>query len=221
MIKCATTGKVVTADTKTKISASGKTTEWTYLIARDPNNPNKRIFVKEEKILEEVEKVFDEMHLEPEMLEKAIEAIRGSANAEQDHYKEIIKGLQAEHTKIQSRMDRLTDLFLDGEFDEKEYKEKRKSLEQKRDDIVKEIESNNRADNNFSECLISTLKLASRASETFKGSNLEEKRKLLNLVFSNLELNGQKLVYTLRPPFDAFVKTAKTGEWCALEDSNL
>ena len=106
-------------------------------------------------------------------------------------------------------MDRLTDLFLDGEFDENEYKEKRKSLEQKRDDIVKEIESNNRADNNFAETLVSTLKLASGAGKAFKGSDIEEKRKMINLVFSNLELNGHKLVYTLRPPFDAFIKTAK------------
>ena len=64
------------------------------------------------------------------------------------------------------------------------------------------------------------LQLASKAGDTFKGSNAEEKRKLINLVFSNLELNGQKLVYTLRSPFDAFVKTVKTGEWRALEDSN-
>ena len=43
----------------------------------------------------------------------------------------------------------------------------------------------------------------------------------VNLVFQNLELKGHKLRYTLRPPFDAFVKLPKNGEWCALEDSNL
>lgn len=58
-------------------------------------------------------------------------------------------------------MHRLTDLFLDGEFDEVEYREKRKLLEQKRDEIVGEIESNNRSDNNFAEGMVSTLKLAS------------------------------------------------------------
>ncbi len=83
------------------------------------------------------------------------------------------------------------------------------------------MESNNRADNNFAETLITMLQLVSGAGKTFKGSTVEEKRKLINLVFDNLELNGQKLVYTLRSPFDAFVKTAKTGEWRALKDSNL
>ena len=89
-------------------------------------------------------------------------------------------------------------------------------MEQKRDDIVKEMESNDRADNHFSECLINTLQLASGAGKTFKSSTLEEKRKLIDFVFQNLELKGQKLVYTLRPPFDQFVKTAKGGEWRTL-----
>ena len=64
--------------------------------------------------------------------------------------------------------------------------------------------------------MIGALKLASEADKVFKGSNLEEKRKLVNLVFQNLELKGHKLRYTLRPPFDAFVKLPKNGEWCAL-----
>ena len=89
------------------------------------------------------------MHLEPELLEKAIEAIKGSADAEKGYHKQRVKELHGGYTKIQNRIDRLTDLFLDGEFNEKEYKEKRKQLEQKRTDIMKEMESNDIADNNF------------------------------------------------------------------------
>lgn len=95
LIKCAATGRVVTSDTKRKTYTNGKVAEWVYLRVWDAKNQNKVMFVKEDKILQEVQKVFDSMHLEPEMLEKAIVTIRTSANAEQDHYKEIIKGLQS------------------------------------------------------------------------------------------------------------------------------
>jgi len=101
-------------------------------------------------------------------------------------------------------------------FDKKEFKEKRGNLEQKRDDIIKVIESNNKADNNFTDTLVSALKLASGAGAAFRGSTTEEKRKLINLVFDNLELKGAKLEFKLLPPFYAFIKTVKTGEWCAL-----
>ena len=221
MITCATTSRVVTSFTQKKTYNNGTSGEWTYLRCWNPKNSEQIMYVKENRILQEVQKVFDSMHLEPELLEKVIDAIKSSANAEKDYYKEKVKELQSEHNKLKNRMDKLTDLFLDGDFGEAEYKVKRKSLEQKRDDLLKEIESNNRADNNFSECLVGALKLASGAGKAFRSSDIEQKRKLVNLVFQNLELKGHKLRYTLRPPFDAFVKLPKNGEWCALEDSNL
>jgi hypothetical protein len=89
------------------------------------------------------------------------------------------------------------------------YEEKRQQLTKKREDIVNEIASHDNADDKFSECLISLVELASGSLETFKGSNVEGKRKLLNFVFSNLELKGGKLDFKLRPPFDMFVKCTK------------
>ena len=47
-----------------------------------------------------------------------------------------------------------------------------------------------------------------------------EKRELINLVFWNLKLKGQRLVYTLHLPFDMFMKSAKNGEWWAWQDLN-
>ena len=118
-------------------------------------------------------------------------------------------------------MDRLTDLFLDSDLAKDAYEEKRQQLIQKRDDIVKEIENHNNADDKFSEQLITVVELASGALETFKGSDVAGKRKLINLVFTNLELKDGKLDFKLRPPFDGFVKCTKMEEWRALKDSNL
>ena len=83
------------------------------------------------------------------------------------------------------------------------------------------IENYNNADNDFSKCLITLLELPSRAVATVKGSHFQEKRKLINMVFENLKLKGHRLEFTLRPPFDGFVKCAKNGEWWARQDLNL
>ncbi|WP_342271627.1 hypothetical protein [Candidatus Tisiphia endosymbiont of Parasteatoda lunata] len=177
--------------------------------------------MKEKIILQKVEKVLATLHLEPELHSEVISYIKASAKIEQGFHKMRIGELHTEHTKIKTRMDRLTDLFLDGDISKEYHEEKRQRLIQKREDIVREIESHNNADDEFSELLINLVELASRALETFKGSTTEGKRKLMNLVFSNLELNGYKLEYSLRPPFDAFVKCTKIEEWHTLEDSNL
>lgn len=43
--------------------------------------------------------------------------------------------------------------------------------------------------------------VAKRAKELFESSKLAEKQQLLNLAFSNLKLDGKKLLVTLREPF--------------------
>jgi len=43
------------------------------------------------------------------------------------------------------------------------------------------------------------------AYELFESSKIEQKRKLINYVFSNLELEGVTLRYSLRKPFDLMV----------------
>lgn len=220
LIKCATTGRVVTALTKSRTYNNGNTGEWTYLRCWNPDNPEKNMYIKEEDVLEQVQRVFDTMHLDKELLEKVVEVIKQSHKTEKDYRKQKVKELNSEHTKAQNKLDRLTDLFLEGVFDEKEYREKRKQLEEKRTKITQELESNDRADSNFAKGLNTILQLASKAGETFRGSTESEKRELINIVFWNLELRGQKLEFTLHSPFDMFVKSAKNGEWRALEDSN-
>lgn len=61
--------------------------------------------------------------------------------------------------------------------------------------------------------LTTLVKLVSGTLDTFKGSTIEEQRKIVNLVLENLKLNGHKLEFMLRSPFDAFVKTTKIEEW--------
>ena len=221
LITCGATGRIATAETKKKTYTNGQIEEWTYLRTWDPDNHNKRVYVKEEKIIQEVEKVFASMYLEPELLKQVISYIKSSAVGEQDYYKERMSELQTEHTKMKNRLDRLTDLFLDGDLTKEAYEEKRQQLLQKREDIVKEIENYNNADSNHYETLVRVVELASGALETFRGSTIEEKRKLIKLVFANLELKAGKLVYTLRPPFDGFVKCTNIEEWRTREESNL
>ncbi len=54
MLTCAVTGRVVTTETKkrTRASSEGKIT---YLTAWNPDNPKKKIYIREEEIIEQIE----------------------------------------------------------------------------------------------------------------------------------------------------------------------
>ncbi|NRB11528.1 MAG: recombinase family protein [Rickettsiaceae bacterium] len=221
LITCATTGKIASSDTKVKKYKNGEIGRWTYLIVWNPNNPNKKVFMKEDKIIEEVQKIFDEMKLEPEVLKKLTEMIRSSEDDQREYLNLRTKELNVESTKIKNRMDRLTDIFLDGDIDKETYEEKRKKFIERREEITEELSKMNEDNLEHQDHLIRCLELGSNAGKTFRGSNVDEKRELINLVFSNLRLKGRKLEFKLRPPFDAIIKSKKSGEWRTREDSNL
>jgi len=55
-----------------------------------------------------------------------------------------------------------------------------------------------KADQNFKITVNTVLSIASKAYELFESSNIKQKRKLINYVFSNFELEGLTLRYSLK-----------------------
>lgn len=67
------------------------------------------------------------------------------------------------------------------------------------------------------------LSLAQRSREIFEGSEVNEKRQLLNFVFQNLELKDKKLLIQYREPFKIIKDTSLAGKcpgMCRWPDSN-
>ena len=58
--------------------------------------------------------------------------------------------------------------------------------------------------------------IAHMAYELFESSKIEQKRKLISYVFSNLELEGVTLRYSLRKPFDLMVDCSTRSDWLGL-----
>ncbi len=61
--------------------------------------------------------------------------------------------------------------------------------------------------------------MAAKAWEIFKSSTTDEKRQLIGYIFSNLELKGDKLQYTLHAPFDLLVNIEDCQNWHPLFDT--
>jgi len=53
---------------------------------------------------------------------------------------------------------------------------------------------------------------------SFKSLKTTQKRQSLALIFSNLELDGAKLRYTLAEPFASFVNVGSYHEWLGRQD---
>ena len=86
-----------------------------------------------------------------------------------------------------------------------------------------EIEMHDNADTDFKQALTTAFYLASKSYDLFICSHTqcgvakhEEKRRLINFVFSNIQLTGKKVSYTLRCPFDIMAKMNHNEDWLPL-----
>ncbi len=50
-------------------------------------------------------------------------------------------------------------------------------------------------------------------NDLFKSSRNEQKRKIINLVFSNLQMDDVSLCYSLKKPFDKLLDIGSCNEW--------
>lgn len=64
------------------------------------------------------------------------------------------------------------------------------------------------------------LDLAKRAKEIYESSKVNEKRQILNFLFSNLEMKDKKAIITLREPFDKLVAVSDHPKCRRRWDSN-
>lgn len=89
-------------------------------------------------------------------------------------------------------------MTLNGLFTEELCKSKKAEIEKELKSIAVEIQLHDQADNQFKEALTTAFYSASKSYDLFICSKNEEKRRLINFVFSKLQLRGKKVEYTLR-----------------------
>jgi hypothetical protein len=102
-----------------------------------------------------------------------------------------------------------------------EYDKKARELKERQTEIAMRIEQHQRGKGDFRTTLEGLISLASRAAELFERSKPEQKRQLLAFVFSNLQLRGKKLEFSMRSPFDLMVNRASYSSWLGIPKSNL
>ncbi len=221
LITCAVTGKMVTSEIHSKTYPNGKVDEWTYLATWDPQNLDKKIYIREDEVLKQIEEVFKRIGIrDPEMLKETLAYLRNTNELKKAEHDQATASLKKEHTENENRLNSLIDLRLNGELSTEEFQRKKQQLKDRQYEIDRLLKTYDEADDKFTDTATTLITLASEAYETFKGSEMPQKRKMINFVFQNLKLRGKKLETSLRFPFDIFEKTTTCTEWRRERDSN-
>lgn len=216
LIKCGQCGCSITSDTKVK--PSGKTFTYLFCSHYKGNCTNKR--VNENIIWEQVLPIFAKLKLPQGFAPFVKEHIENSINAENEFHIQQIKELRQQYDRIQEKLTKIRMQFADEKIAVDDFNAISTQLKSEQYNIEEKLKGHTMADEKFSIAVSTVLSLADNALEYLKSSKVEQKREILNLVLSNLELNDGKLSYTVNSPFNLLLDSSNHNVWRTRRDSN-
>ena len=185
------------------------------MISYNAKDNEKVVYTREDDVMAQVEAALDTLRIRDEgKLADVLSYVKSSHKDKKHHHVKHTGQLKKEHSELETKLDRLTELRLEGEFTKEEFAAQKKRLKDRQYDIVELIHAYDVTDDEFSKRLSYLIEVAAGALDEFRGSGLDQKRELLKFVFQNLQLNGKNLEYTMAKPFEIIAECNKTGEWC-------
>ena len=176
--------------------------------------------LNENQILSQIEEVLKGMRVPANVLADLNDELKKSSDKEHKHQIQAGNKLQEQYQTIQNRVKRARELYLDAELSKEEYDDMMTELQAERHNVEVRLQRLISADDGFNKAIATIFALASKAHDLFKSSELEEKRRIITIMFPNLEMDAEKLVFKPREPFDMFLNLAHRPEWLPGTDSN-
>ncbi len=191
-----------------------------YLIGRDPADVKRKVWTNENVALDQIGDIFKSIQIPEDVMAYITEHLKKTHQSEKDFHQSSIKGLRNEADGITKKLDRLLEVLMDESITKDTYNRKHGQLIQRRQEINELLERHHAGDEQFRIAVSTLVTLASKAYDIFERSTIDEKHQLIGYVFSNLQMDGRKLRYTLKAPFNLFVDLVGYKEWLPGPDSN-
>ena len=149
-----------------------------YLICCDPAAPDKKLFVPESAVLDQVKAILRTIQVPPKLLDALLAHMKAGHEAENQFHQDAIDALRREYDQLRDRLATLLDLRLHKSITQNEYDKKARELKERQTEIAMRIEQHQTGEGDFRTTLESLISLASRAAELFERSKPEQKRQL-------------------------------------------
>ncbi len=212
LISCAECGCRITFEKKKGKYIYGHCTQY-----RGKHNAT---YISEDILTVQLAELFKSIQIPRNAYKQVSEALRASHQDKIRMRDSSLATLDTEIEKYQSRIEKVYEDYLDEKIPEDlyqrkfdEYKATQKNLQNKRLNI-EQIEEE------YYGTMAHLLKLSKHAPMLFGKGDVEQKRAIINLTLSNLLLDGDKLRWELKKPFDTMAFCNDNGNWLLGPDSN-
>lgn len=167
------------------------------------------MYVREEELLKPIQAVFAAFDKIPADVEvRLVKELRGVNESEVEYHQKEIARIRAEYDRTQTRLESYMDLLADKSITKDEYDKKLQELKDKQYRLNIELEEHTKADHDYKLTISQVFSITRRISAIFAGSEVSEKRAILNFLLQNPKVSGKKLMFTMQKPFDAILEMA-------------
>lgn len=205
LMKCANCGCAITPELK-----KGK---YIYYHCTNFKGSCEKVYVREEDVLKPIKEIFDGLKLPQKTIDELTEDLRVAEQGKNEFQAIQLKKLRSEYDQLENRISVMYNDRLDGRITAEEYDNRLKKFKEQQNDVMFKMRRYDKADEKFYLTANQVLSLAQRAAEIFERSEAHEKRQLVNFVFQNLKLNGKKLEYKLKTPYDRVLVANTSNVW--------
>lgn len=203
------------------MSAEIKKGKYVYYSCANGKGICKRTYVPESELLKPVYEAFVAFEAIPESVHKSlVDELRLIHEGEKVFHNKQISRVRAEYERIQSRMDELLNVRLDGSITSAEYERKLQELKSKQAILNIELEEYEEGNYRFFINVDRLLDLSRRMREIFDSSEVMEKRAILGYLLQNPTVKDKEITYELRKPFDTVLELALETEKATQGDSS-
>lgn len=202
LISCAECGCAVTAEIRKKYyPKTNNHAVYIYYHCTKKKGPCSQSSIRKEALEKQIVEQLSKIEISERFREWAISKLKKYSEEEIVTRKIVQSNLEDEHRLLQTKIDTLLDLRLEGSVDGNEYERKKKLLIQEKNKLRQKLnQSDLRADNWMNTAGL-TFDFACNARKQFENGTNEEKRAILRALGSNFLLRDKKLLIDQLKPY--------------------
>lgn len=204
LVRCGHCGNLITGEQVIKPKTGKSYVYYRCTVSRLNGHPRHR--VTEAQLDEQILSVFRSIQQPEDVQAWFAEALKKWNADHRIGSQEHTALLQKELSQLRQQQDKLLNLRLADEIDADAFAMKKTELRDRMANVTLQIEVVDRDRGEQGELAIKTFELSQALEKKWLTAGFAEKRKLLEIVFSNFRLDGVTLCYEINKPFDVLAK---------------
>lgn len=206
-MRCAECGYAITATKKTKYyKGTNRKATYTYYHCSQKHKGCKTKSVNKNSLDEQINNLLSSIRPDEDFLAWAKKWLGHLHKNESKQKESILKNQQRQQLSLQTKLDRLLDLRIDGDLDQTTYVNKKQVIESELRSIDEQLAKSNNGLGEWRKNIESALDFAEAAAEKFSVGSREEKQMVLLGIGSNLMLENGKIRVDLHKHFEVFTE---------------